>query len=276
MFGSESLRCERFRGRGRTRESRSGDSLWYATIFGNHSPVCTILYEIFAIMPTLYYILKPAVDRPDTGPVFPQVQKMSPGYDYKSPNSVHALSRADGFPDFEPALDYFIVHSRARLSDLLSVSVIHGGFLISKKFKEVVTAFNLVSHKFYPAKVSHKKQLHEYYWMHVISDFTDIVDYRRSSFFIYSNYAHNLGQIDITSKEELIQKRKEVKAANPGKTVTIWADRIILTNSFDRSLDLFEIGMFNSDTYISPELKDAIVSNNISGCDISEASNLIV
>lgn len=224
----------------------------------------------------MYYIFKPAVDSPETGSVFPQVQKMSPGYDYKSANSVHALSRVQGIPDFEPNLDYFIVQSKAKLSDLLSVSVVRGGFLVSKKFKEVLEGSKLVNHKFYPAKVSYKKQIYDYYWMHVISDFTDIVDYNNSSFFIYHNYAHNLGEIAIGSKEDLLEKRKKIKADNPGKTVTIWANKITLNNTFDKSLDLFEVGTFDANTYISLSLKNAIDNNNITGCYINEANNITV
>jgi hypothetical protein len=201
---------------------------------------------------------------------------MSQGYNYKSDNSVHALSRIQGIPEFEPNLDHFVAHSKAKLSDLLSVSVIRGGFLISKKLKEILEQFNLVSHKSYPAKVSYKKELYDYYWMHIASDFTNDVDYNNSSFIIYQNYAHNLGQIKISSKDDLIEKRKEIKADNPGKTITIWSDKINMADSFDKSLDMFEIGMFDANTYISSALKEAIINNRITGCYMTEASNLSV
>ena len=224
----------------------------------------------------MYYILKPASDTIETGHVYPQVQKMSTGYDYKAPNSVHALSRIQEFPDFEPDLDYFVVHGKAKLSDMHSVTLIYGGFLISRKLKEILETFNLVPHRFYPARVYYKKTFHEYYWMHIVCNFTDIVDYPTSSFFIYYNFGHNLGKIDIASKEDVIQKRKQVKEDNPGKTVTVWAKKIAFTSFFDKSLDLFEVGMFDSNTYISEPLKEKIISNKITGCYIVEATNLIV
>ncbi len=223
-----------------------------------------------------YYIFKPAAGTPETGQVFPQVQKMKPGYNYKAHNSVHALSREyQKLPDYEPDLDYFIVHARANLTDLLSVTVTYGGFLISEKLKSIFEQFNLPTHKFYSAKLKHRKQFYNYYWMHIICNLTDVVDYPRSTFFVYHNFSKNLGYVDVSSNEELIQKEQKLKSDNPGKLVPIWAEKIALTPSFDRSLDLFEIGTFNSDCYISESLKQAIINEKITGSSIQPANNLI-
>ena len=223
-----------------------------------------------------YYIFKPAAGTPETGQVFPQVQKMKPGYNYKAHNSVHALSREyQKLPDYEPDLDYFIVHARANLTDLLSVTVTYGGFLISEKLKSIFEQFNLPTHKFFSAKIQHKKQFYDYYWMHIMSNLADVVDYPRSTFFVYHDYSKNLGYVDISSKEELIQKRQKIKSDNPGKLVTIWAEKIAFGPSFDKTLDLFEVGTFNSDYYISESLKYVIVKEKITGCSMHPAKNLI-
>jgi len=231
----------------------------------------------FNLLIISYYILKHAVNTKETGPIYPQVQKMVPGYDYKAFNSVHALSReADKLPNYDPNLDYFILHSKAMPSDLLSVSVVHGGFLISKKFKAIIEQFILPTHRFYPAKVHYKMQVIEYYWMHIICNLTDMVDYPNSSFFVYHNYSKNLGYVDISSKDELIQKRKNIKDINPGKTVTIWAEKITLKQSFNKTIDLFEISYFDDNCYISERLQQAIADENITGCTLTQAKNLIV
>ena len=224
-----------------------------------------------------YYILKTALNTPETGTVYPQIQKMAPGYDYKAPNSVHALSReVEKLPNYEPNLDYFIVHTKAKLSDLLSVAVINGGFLISEKLKTVVEQFNLPTHKFYPARVQHKKQFYNYYWMHVICNLTEYVDYQKSTFFVYHNFSKNLGYVDVVSKEEFIQKRLKLKSDNPGKTVTIWAEKITLNTLPNKAFDLFEIGTFDANCYISEALQQAITNEKITGCSIMPANNLFV
>jgi hypothetical protein len=224
-----------------------------------------------------YYILKPAVDTPETGSTYPQVQKMAPGYDYEANNSVYALSReVEKLPDYEPNLDYFIVHSKARLSDILSVATIYGGFLISEKLKTVLEQFKLPTHKFYPARLQYKKQFYNYYWMHIICNLTDYVDYPNSTFFVYHNFSKNLGYINIASKDELIQKEENLKELNPGKTVAIWAERIVLSASFNRKLDLFKISNFDSRYYISESLQQAVVEAKITGCSITEATHLFI
>lgn len=223
-----------------------------------------------------FYIFKPATNTAETGSQYPQVQKMNPEYDYKAPNSVHQLSRANSdFPDFKPNLDYFIVHSQAKLTDLLSVTPLHGGLLISDKLKNIFDQFNIAPHRYYPAKIKHRKNFYDnYYWMHIICDLSNIVDYQKSSFFIYYNYGHNLGHINVSSKEEYFILKEKVKTDNPGKTVTIWADKIHLTSGFNKNIDLFEIGSFNADYFISTSLKEKILQEKISGCNISLASNL--
>lgn len=223
-----------------------------------------------------YYIFQPATDTLETGSQYPQVQKMRPGYDYNALNSVYALSRIyKEFPDFEPDLDYFVVHTQAKLTDLISASPVYGGFLISDKLKRVFEEFNIAAHKYYPARIKHKKNFYgNYFWMHIICDLTDFVDYGKSTFFIYYNYRHNIGTIAINSKKDYFDAKEKVMHANPGKTVTVWADTIHLTTGFDAKLDLFKIGTFNSDYYISDRLRKKIIQENISGCDISPARNL--
>lgn len=82
---------------------------------------------------------------------------MKPGYNYKAPNSVHALSKeTKKLPAYEPDLDYFILHNQAKPTYLLSVTPVSGGFMVSEKLKQILEQFTLPLHKFYPAKVLHK------------------------------------------------------------------------------------------------------------------------
>jgi len=223
-----------------------------------------------------YYIIEPACNTIETGSQYPQVQEMGPDYDYKAGNSVHALSKhVNNFPDFVPNLDYFVVKGKAKLTDLLSVAPVNGGILISSRFKELLENFNLVSHRFYFSKVFHKRVFYEYYWMHIVSNLTDFVDYPASIFFTYFNYTHNLGYTTVSSKEDYLFQKNELKKNNPGKSITIWAEKIKLNERFDKSLDFFEINSFDSHIYISEQVKAAIISKNLSGCNIKPASNLL-
>jgi Immunity protein family (Imm11) len=222
------------------------------------------------------YTFQPACDTKETGSQYPQVQKMKPGYNYKASNSVHALSRAhERFPDYRPDFDYFILHSWAKMTDLLSVAVISGGFLISERLKYIFEQFIVAPHKFYRVRLKYKNTFYDnYYWMHIICNLTDFVDYQQSTFFIYYNYSHNLGNISVKSKEEYLKKLDNLKIDNPDKNITIWADKIKLTDGFDTSLDLFMIGTFNADYYISESLRSAIINAKLTGCNIVQAENI--
>jgi hypothetical protein len=220
----------------------------------------------------IFYTIEFAANTSETGSTYPQIQKMSPGYDYNSPNSVYALDRkTTEFPDFIPNLDYFVLHNRAKLSDMLSASVLNTcGFIVSEKFKKLIEGFNIIPHQFYDANVYYKKEKHPYYWMHIIGSIISYVDYKKSVFFAYHNYSHNLGYISIDSFEDFVLKKEKIKRDNPTKTVTIWAEKIYLNKNFDSALDFFQIGTFNSQYFISDRLKLKLQENNITGILIKE------
>ena len=110
--------------------------------------------------------------------------------------------------------------------------------------------------------------------MHIICNLTDVVDYRTSKFFTYYNYAHNLGYIDISSRSDFEQKKIKIKKDNPGKIITIWAEKIALNNMFNKSLDLFQTGEFDSNYYISEKLNEAIIEAKITGINVQLTNKL--
>jgi hypothetical protein len=59
----------------------------------------------------LYYTLEPACDTPETGHVFPQIQKLKPGYDDKKPDSIYSYLKKsrNGFPEEVPNLNSLIL-----------------------------------------------------------------------------------------------------------------------------------------------------------------------
>lgn len=223
-----------------------------------------------------YYTFQPATNTPETGSQYPQVQKMRPGYDYKSPNSVHAFDRAvrvgNSIPDFQPDMDYFILHNNAKASDLLSVAMIGNGFLVSNKLKNILEQFNLPEHKFYQAPVHHKKQILDYYWLQIICDFTAEVDFQASTFHMYQNYNYHkpLGDVAVLSLEDLQRKEEQLNAENPGKFYSISADKIVFRKNAIIPADLFKVGKIDTKSfYISEALRAALIKEQITGCAIN-------
>jgi hypothetical protein len=227
-----------------------------------------------------YYTLEPACNTPETGPVFPQIQKLKPGYDDKKSDSIYSYLKKSisDFPDEAPDLDSFIMHGYAKPTDMVSNAITKPGFFIDKKVKSIFEKYNLIPHRFYPAKVIHKKKLLDnYFWVHMMADFTDCIDYPNSSFFIRRKFFTDTGdEIKIESLEDYFEKRKQLKLDNPETYVTINAKRICWYPAFfNKKLDFFEIGPFDANFYISQRLRDALVENKITGCNIQPTDRII-
>lgn len=223
-----------------------------------------------------YYKLSFSCNTKDTGSVYPQVQKMNDSYDYKGKNSVYALSRChDSFPDFEPNLDGFILHGKAKLTDFISNGIISStGVLLSEKAKNILETSHLQGCKFYNAKILYKESIIDYFWMHFISNVRISVNYKKSGFFIIQNFSTKIENIDVESEEDLINKEKHLQENNPGKTLAIWADEINLDSSFDKQLDLFKVGKFDSYYYVSNRLRNFFDEQNITGIEYLDATNI--
>lgn len=227
-----------------------------------------------------YYTLETACSTFETGPVFPQIQKLKSGYNDKKPNSIYSYLKksVDDFSEETPDLDGFIMHPRAKPTDFLSNSITKPGFFVSQKVKTIFENHNLIPHRFYPAIVTlKKKSISNYFWAHMIADFTGFIDYPNSCFFIYKHYHLDDGEINIDSLDDYFSKRSQLQIDNPNINITIWAKKIWLRPSFfSKELDLFKIGLFDSNFYISHKLRNALIDNNVTGCDIQLTDSLII
>jgi len=191
-----------------------------------------------------YYIFKEACDTKETGPVYPQIQKWKPGYDDDKPDSYYSYytaAKSGDFPDFTPDLDSLIIHGRAKPTDIMS-SVISTGFIISKKLKVLFDQFVFPPHRFYPAKVLHKKiEIGDYYFMHIISNYSDFVNYPKSTFINYGFADSDPRSITVISKQDFLSKNKMLQDDSYLRKLpyrTIGVKEIYLSSNFDRVLEL--------------------------------------
>lgn len=221
--------------------------------------------------------IKNSIEKRNIGSKFPQISNMKPGYDYISKNSVHSLSKCTtNLPDFTPDLDYFILPRASKLTDTLSVSVTNGGFLVSNRLKNLLNECILPMHAFYEAKVFYKHEIYNYYWIHLICNLTEYIDFEKSTFFIYVDYSKNLGYLQLASLNDYYNSVNSLKEKNPNKSVTVWSESLKFLPSFKLSFDLFKIGTFDSNYYVSEKLLSLLKTNNITGFDFEAADNLSV
>ncbi|TWI93799.1 hypothetical protein JN11_04947 [Mucilaginibacter frigoritolerans] len=230
-----------------------------------------------------YYIFKESCATEETGPVYPQIQRWRSGYDDDKPDSFYSyylIAKGGAFPDFIPNMDSLLLHGKAKTTDLLSFATSVTGFMINKKLKMLFEQFVFPPHRFYQAKVIHKQvQINDYWFMHIISDYTDFVDYPKSAF-ITSGFSNSEPKpITLMSKQDYINKAKQLQDNSFIKKLpyrSINAKKIHLNEKFNKDLDFFQINRFDINFYMSQELKDAIIRNGITGCDILPADNLII
>lgn len=215
-------------------------------------------------MASEYYILKPAVDTPETGNAYPAAESYD-DYDFNAPNSVHKLNFRE-FPDFEPDIRFKLAKG-AKLTDMLSQAAISAyGFLINEKLKNAFEHFKIVPHKYYPATVEdHKGNFHQYFWMQLVwEDWKNIIDWKNSNFFI-RRVSKNLGPIDISSYDDFLSKKKEL-----GAVKMIDFEKITLKSKIE--FDLFT--QLKSDIYSTKPLKEYTEHNSFSGVDFSIAEKI--
>jgi hypothetical protein len=229
-----------------------------------------------------YYIFKEACDTKETGHVYPQVQKWKPGYDDDKPDSFYSYylaAKGGTFPGFTPDMDSLILHGRAKPTDLLSFATSITGFMISKKLKTIFGEFSFPPHRFYPANILHKKiALEGYYFMHIISDYTDFVDYPKSTFITCGFSNSDPQPITLTSKQDYINKAKQLQNDSFVKQLayrSIQAKEIYFNEKFNKKIDLFQIDRFDINFYISQNLRNALIENEITGCDFQSTSRIL-
>ena len=208
-----------------------------------------------------YYILSPAVGTKETGNAYPAVESYD-DYDFKGINSVYNLE-SDKFPDFIPDVRFKLAKG-AKLCDMMSQSTISAcGLLVNEIIKEVFEQYNLIPHKYYNAHIEGAKKL--YYWVHFVwKEGINHLDFISSKFQI-NEFGDNLGNIEIRSHKDLLDKQTEL-----GFMKMIYNYD---TTLFDVNYDLF-IHPLNKTIYVSKEIYISLTHKSLKGLELKEASNL--
>lgn len=221
-----------------------------------------------------FYTFKHAVATKETGNVFPQIQEMNKGYDYDSANSVYALGRFfDQIPTITPDLRSFVLHKKSCVTELFSTALLgDNGFLISKKLKDIFANYKMPLHRYFPASIRKGTDvISDYYWLHIVSDYIDWVDFENSEFTILELYSKVIGRIKLSSKEDFYSKQNELK--NQNKYYSIWATNIIFNKNFDKKINFLRLPFYR-DYIISEELKDEITLKKLTGISMPLATNI--
>ncbi|RYU94333.1 hypothetical protein [Emticicia agri] len=227
------------------------------------------------------YILEEACATKETGAYYPQITKMGKGYDYNAKDSIYIFSRQyyNSIPPFIPNFDHFVMNGKSKISDFLSCSLMGStGFILSVQVKEIFEKFLLPEHRFYQIRLLRGKDFIEnYYYLKVVCDLSDIVDYPNSIFIKKDIRDRILEEIILDDKEAYIRKDQEVKKESKIQDIyySLWAKKIALKYTID--FDLFSVrGTFDNKIYIKENLKNALFEKNITGAEILHTDRIIL
>jgi hypothetical protein len=212
------------------------------------------------------YLLRDAVDTPETGKSYPAVQSYD-SYDFKAYNSMHTL-KAWKFPEHTPDIR-FKLKPGAKLTDLLTQAAISSstGLLLSKKFKELIEKFVMAEHKFYPALIEAYGSFHEYYWLHLVwPEGVSYVDYSATKFNVV-RFSKIIEPIEIRSYDDLKEKGIAL-----GRSLMIYAKEIVMRLP---EFDVFPKPI-NGGVIIAEKVKRQIELSNLTGVLIKSDSGVLV
>ncbi len=214
-----------------------------------------------------FYILKYSVDNKIIGKTYPQSQSMSNDYNYAAENSCWKMAY-DSFPEFEPNLNGFLLHKTAKLTDVISNASIYFGLLISNKLAELLTHFELPKYKLFKAYIIQKSESHNYNFFHYISDLVEYIDFEKTRFYLFNGFERT--NVFIHSKNDLLKLYNEIPTTSKLKT-----DKYQFIKGYKMSLDLFQISITDSRTYISHRLKTALEEAKITGIEITPVDFIV-
>jgi hypothetical protein len=126
-----------------------------------------VIFKIVLHHRMKYFTIGFSTEKSIVGNEYPQIQTMGGLVNKFENNSVYKVF-SDAFPEFSPNLDYFILHPNARISDVLSTSMISYGLIVHKRVQEILIRHRLPEHRFYPAVIKHENKLYDdYLWFFI-------------------------------------------------------------------------------------------------------------
>lgn len=150
------------------------------------------------------------------------------------------------------------------MTDILNTGNLNlNGFAIKNKFIPLLKEYNLLDIQF--VEIVDKKII-DYSFMFFNSDITDKVNYQECNFILIDDFFEEIEIIDenlTQNREGLIECAKE-NAGSDNKIIPKNGYHFVNDfNIFD--YDVFRIGQFNDNLYVSERVKNTLEENNITG-----------
>ncbi len=218
-----------------------------------------------------YFRLSNSTDLKEIGRQYPQT-------DYINLGIAHSLKFHE-LSDDPIIFERIGLYKSSKLTDNISSAAISAhAFILSKRALELFKQFNLGEHKIYPATIYHKGVANEYDVLHFTNDFQTELSFQNSKFYVANILGSYEFDISIDSKEDYVKKRLLVKNAEYPGTEKWWSVRlkygVFINGKKTNTPDLFTIFSSSENPYVSAELAQAIIDNELTGFQLYRIYNL--
>ena len=241
-----------------------------------------------------YYYSKFDINKLTTGYLFPQCQDYTPGNSCDIIERLYWAERernASKYPEADVIVDGLKLHGHAKFSDVLSCAMIDDPqLLVSEKFLEIITKYNLPKHNIHKVYVYGRKgEKREYniFYRTEINEIVQFVDLENSVFkttqglpTLYKDPV--LSEIFKCNSFSEFMKRRErpPKGLEASDFFHVDCIELYLRNLSESGYDMINLEDLTSESmygYLYSEpLVNELLENNITGLKFFPASKFIV
>lgn len=199
---------------------------------------------------------------PEIGATFPQAQEAFNRVHVKDPNHLWNLSGIGNKLPIDVIMPYPILHKKAKLTDLISTSMISLLLVISDKLKAIIEPYANADFQFLPMKVLGKKKDTEYsYWLlNPIAFKSELIDFEKSEIWVEGMGGVKLRRIETKSFLQFEEIQKKIQLPEGLVVKKLVFTRNIMYNFFSLSTVSGGFGY-----YVSDNLKQEIEAAGCSG-----------
>lgn len=158
----------------------------------------------------------------------------------------------------------FKLRYHAKFTDFLSsLTGSNTSYIISDRARRILDTSYLMRHIYFDASIIREDKEYRYNYLSLMrqDSLLDFIDYEKSVF-IEKEWADDKGPIRIKSYAHYESLKS---SASEPAAFGVRIEKLVMTDSFDRSLDMFYLCPFSIDVYVSEDLRYKLEESKITG-----------
>lgn len=209
-----------------------------------------------------FYIFKHSSGR-DIGKKYPQVQETH----LPKGKTVHDLNfiwnvEFCALPNFIPFLGEIRLIKGAKITDLISVSYVSNGYIISEELFSLLEAHQTGDSINVPVTVNKDDLCFEYKWIHFANNQSQNIDFEQTEIVLKDTFGE-IESVLVNTYEELVELRKKTSSLKKIETKN-------LTIKIEPSIDCFYLKELSLGLIISERLGQKIIQENFDGISLCQ------